>query len=123
LHERGFQPWSAFSQAIGATFTSTLVALRAQTCPGDEMACRWETGHIGSDFGQEGYRTELTHTGNRFQEFDRVAKGVQFLTQMGIHLFVDRIDCGFDRVDLLEVEFEEEAVILRDATTQYGVRA
>ncbi len=73
-----------------------------------------EAAHIAADLGQDDFGAEDADAGNGGQELDGGAKGLD----LGVDLLIDLFDCRVDRVDLLQMQAQQEAMMPGDATAQ-----
>ena len=75
------------------------------------MAGSREAAHVGADLGDDHLGAELAHPGDRGQLLDGVTKG----SKTGIDLPVNLGDAGIERVDLLQMQPEQETMVPLDA--------
>ena len=65
---------------------------------------RWPVGgeaaHIQADLGHDGAGAQVADTGNRRQQIDGGAKGLD----IGVHLPIDLGDGGVEDIDLLKMQ-------------------
>ena len=66
-----------------------------------------EPAHVGADLGDDDLGAELADAGDGAQLLDGVTKG----GEAGLDLPVDSSDGGIERVDLLQMELEQEAMM------------
>ena len=116
LDEGGLQPGRALLQAGGAALAGTLVVAGAEAGPGEEVAGGGEAAHVEADLGEDDLGGELTDAGDGGEERDRFAERAE----VALHLRVDGGDGGGERVDLAEVQAEEEAVVRARPAGQGG---
>ena len=69
-----------------------------------------ESAHLDADLRRDDLGAESADAGDRGQEFDGSAKG----GQIGVHLPIDLHDRSVERIDLLQMEAEQEAVMPPD---------
>jgi hypothetical protein len=67
-----------------------------------------EAAHIVADLGHDDPGAEIADPGDRGQDGDRRAKGLD----IGVDLPIDLRNRRVDGIDLLEVQFQQEAVVL-----------
>jgi hypothetical protein len=51
LHQDSLEPWSAWPESIGAPLARTLVVLRAQPGPGDQVSGTGKAAHVQPNLG------------------------------------------------------------------------
>lgn len=73
-----------------------------------------DEGGIAADCGEDDTGAQLADAGNSGQQRSRGAKGFD----TGVDLLIDLLDRRVDRVDLLEMQLQQEAVMAADATAQ-----
>jgi hypothetical protein len=110
LNECGLQPGGTRAQAGRAALAGTFVVARAQTGPRAQMRGRGKPAHVGADLRQDDLSAQFADPRDRAQLLDGVTKG----SQPGIDLPIDRGDGGIERVDLLQMETEQEAMVSLD---------
>src|SRR5439155_18473042 len=114
LDEHGLQPRGTHAQAGRAALAGAFVVARAQAGPGAQMRGGGKPAHVGADLRQDDLGAEFADPRYRAQLLDGVTKG----SQPGINLPVNRGDAGIERVDLLQMETEQEAMVSLDALVQ-----
>ena len=72
--------------------------------------------HVGADLGDDHPRDRLTAPGYRRQPVGRLAKRAQHL----VGLPLDRLHGGAQRVDLHQVQFQQEAMMCRHPAVHRG---
>jgi len=114
LDQRRLEPGCSVAQAVGAALAGALVVARAQPGPGDQVACGGEPAHVGADLGDDDLGGQVTDAGDGAQQLDRLAERVQ----AAVHLRVDLGQGGVERVDLAQVQPQQEPVPVGDAPGQ-----
>ena len=71
------------------------------------MSRRGEAAHVGADLGQNDFSGERADARDGREQRDRLTERVE----VALHLGVDGGDGGGQRVDLAEVQAEQEAVV------------
>ena len=66
-----------------------------------------EAAHVAADFGEDDVGAEHADAGNRGQEGNRGAKGLD----LAIDLLIDLCDGDINRVNMLEEKAEHEAIM------------
>src|SRR6266699_2383113 len=97
LHECGLEPGRTLSQAVGPTFSGTLVVARAKTDPRDEMAFGWETAHVGANLRDDDLRADFSNAGDCHDLADSDPKRCDAC----LHLLVDRGNGRIESIDLI----------------------
>ena len=78
------------------------------------MAVGREPVHIDADLGDDHRTGERLDARNRAQLFDAGTKGLD----VALYLLVDFSDRGRERIDLLEMQAEQKAMLPGDAAAQ-----
>src|SRR5271156_6221318 len=104
LHQSGLEPGCSLTHPGGTPLAGTLVVLRAQAGPGDQVSGGREAAHVAADFGQDDASTQLVDAGNGGQELDRGSKGLDLSVDLLIDLTDRRVGC----VDLLQMDAQQE---------------
>jgi hypothetical protein len=73
-----------------------------------------EAAHVLADLGQDDVGTQLADAGDRGQERNRGAKGLD----IGVDLLIDLLDRRIKGVDLLEMQRQQKAVVPGDVAAQ-----
>src|SRR5215203_1840544 len=112
LRQGCLEPRGTFAQAGGAALAGAFVVARAATGPGEQMAGGGEAAHVEPDFREDDLPAQVTDAGDRAQ----LADGVAERAEVALHLGVDLGDGGVQSVDLPEVQAQQEAVTVGDAS-------
>jgi hypothetical protein len=73
-----------------------------------------QPAHVMADLGQDDAGTQLADAGDRGQECNRGAKGLD----IGVDLLIDLLDRRIKGVDLLEMQPQQKAVVPGDVAAQ-----
>ena len=73
------------------------------------MPRTWEPAHVGADLSEENTSRQFPYTWNAGQDRDQVAKG----REVSLDLLVDLGDGPVQRIDVLKMEAQQEAMMLR----------
>jgi hypothetical protein len=73
-----------------------------------------QPAHVMADLGQDDAGTQLADAGDRGQECNRGAKGLD----IGVDLLIDLLDRRIKGVDLLEMQLQQKAVVPGDVAAQ-----
>ena len=114
LHEGGLEPLAAAAQPGAATLAGALVVARAQARPGQQVCGRSEARHVDADLGDDDGCGDLAQPGHGAQQRGGLSKRLE----PEAHLLLDLRDGLVQRVDVVQVQLEHEAVMRGDAPAQ-----
>ncbi len=112
LDEGRLQPRGSVAYARRPPLAGALVAAGTQPRPRHEMARRRESQHVCSELAHHHARRGLADAGDRRQELDVLAKGVELLA----HARLQVAHSLLQSVDLFEVQPNQEAVVVAHVT-------
>ena len=114
LDERRLEPGCALADPGRAALAGALVAPRTEAGPRNEVACGRKPRHVDADLADDDVCRRLADAGHRRQQLGALAKGSEGLPHARLHIAHGRVE----RVDLSEVQLEEEAMVLADGSAQ-----
>src|SRR5262252_10768031 len=100
LHQGGLEPRRALANPCRTTLACTLVAARADACPGDQVTAGGKAAHVEADLGKNCLRSQGFDAWDGAYLLDGGAKG----RNGGVHLPVDLGDGCIDGIDLTEMQ-------------------
>jgi hypothetical protein len=80
----------------------------------DQVACNWEASHVGADLGNDDLGGQVTDTRDGPQQADRVTEKVEIT----VHFRVDLEDGGIEHINVAQMQAQQEAMPLGDASLQ-----
>src|SRR5271168_807109 len=116
LHQSGLEPGCSLAHPGGTPLAGTLVVLRAQAGPGDQVSGGREAAHVAADFGQDDASTQLVDAGNGGQELDRGSKGFD----QSVDLLINLSGGSGDRVGMLDKKGQQKPMMAGNPTAQAG---
>jgi hypothetical protein len=112
IDQCGFEPGRGPSCPRRPPLAGAFVETWAQAGPRDQMTNRREAAHVRTDFCDKDARRRLTEARHGRQEADGGSKGTQRVSNARL----DRRDRCLEGVDLGQVQFDHEPMMVGDAT-------